>query len=98
MFCAIFSTVTYISDQVTRNALPPLREPDQRSDVCKHPEDTQVQKRATASPKSWEIHGRSADGEVKTSIASCWFWRSSLPSNRIKKLPSIKGRWQQPAS
>lgn len=72
--------------------MPPLREPDQRSGVRKHPDDSQAQRQATGSPKCREIQGRSADGEVKTFIASCWFWRSSLPQQPYTKTPFYKGQ------
>lgn len=68
----------------------PLRVPDQRNSMHKHPEDMWVQRQAIGCPQSWEIHGQSANGEVKTFIVSCWVWRSSLPSNHIKKPPFYK--------
>lgn len=75
LFCAIFSFVTYISDQVTRNTLPLLSEPDQRSGVHKHPEDMQTQRQATGSPKVREIQGQTGK------------WRHPLPTAGFGEVP-----------
>lgn len=50
-FRDIFSAIIYISDQVTRSTVLPLRVPDQRNSMHKHPEDMQAQSH-TVSTKS----------------------------------------------
>lgn len=80
MFCAIFSTISYISGQVTRNALPPLRKPDQRSGMHKFQEDTQVQRQAKGFPKSQEIQDSLQTGRWRFPLLAASFGEVPFPA------------------